>query len=370
MFDIRVYKARLESLRSKMRECSLDAMLLTKEANQRYFEGYTGSDCYVLITHESNYIFADSRYTEQAANECATAQVVPHRDAYPSYFEGIAARCREHAVKRLGFESTSLSYDPYSKIKGALKGVDFIAVESMGESVRTVKSIEEISNIERACAIADSALEKFLPSLVPGISELQAARELEYWMAKEGSENISFPSIVAFGARTSLPHAIPHKDVLLKVGDLVLIDYGACFEGYHSDTTRTFVCGKATAEQKERYAAVLEAHKRGVARLIPGNVGSSPHEAAQCAMAEGGYPKGEGGFMHGIGHGVGLEIHEPPFMRGDCSAVIEQNNVMTIEPGLYIAGWGGIRIEDTLHVTGEGPRSLMHFPKEDLIELL
>ena len=352
-----------------MRACHLDAMLLTKDANQRYFEGYTGSDCYVLVTHEHNYIFADSRYTEQAEKECATAKVVPHRDAFPSYFDGIATHCMAHAVRRLGFESLSLNYDQYSKINGALKDIDFAAMESMGESVRTVKSAEEISNIERACDIADKALQKWLPSLVPGISELEAARELEYWMSKEGSENVSFPSIVAFGARTSLPHAIPQKDVFLQVGDLILIDYGACCEGYHSDTTRTFVCGKATAEQKERYAVVLEAHKRGVARLTAGNAGAIPHEEAQSVMAEAGYPKGQGGFMHGLGHGVGLEIHELPFMRGDCTAVFEEGNVMTVEPGLYIAGWGGIRIEDTVLVTSGSPRSLVHFPKDHLIEL-
>ena len=369
MFSMKVHIARVEALKARMRESGLDAMLFTKDANQRYFEGYTGSDCYLLITEEKNYIFADSRYTEQAADECATAKVVPHRDSFPSYFEGIAALCKEHGVRRLGFESASLTYDQYSKVNGALRNIDFIAAESMGESVRMVKSAEEISKIERACDIADRALERLLPSLVPGVSELEAARELEYWMAKEGSENISFPTIIAFGARTSLPHAIPQRDVFLKKGNLILIDYGACFGGYHSDTTRTFVCGEATAEQRERYAVVLEAHKRGAALLLAGNKGSVPHEAALSVMEEAGYPKGKGGFMHGLGHGVGLEIHELPFMRGDCATVFEPGHVITVEPGLYIEGWGGIRIEDTVHVTEGSPRSLIHFPKDHLIEL-
>lgn len=369
MFSMKAHIARVDALKARMREVGVDAMLFTKDANQRYFEGYTGSDCYLLITEEKNYIFADSRYTEQAAEECATAKVVPHRDFSPSYFEGIASRCREHGVKRLGFEPTAISYEQFSMINGELKGVDFVSTEWIGESVRMVKSTEEISKIARACDIADRALERFLPSLVPGISELAAARELEYIMAKEGAENISFPTIIAFGARTSLPHAIPQADVFLKNGNLVLIDYGACFDGYHSDTTRTFVCGEATAEQKERYALVLQAHKSGAALLVPGNVGSAPYEAALSVMEEGGYPKGKGGFMHGLGHGVGLEIHELPSVKGECTTVFEPGHVLTVEPGLYLEGWGGIRIEDTVQVTEGSPRSLVHFPKENLIEL-
>lgn len=215
-----------------------------------------------------------------------------------------------------------------------------------------------------ACQIADRALKDLLPCIKPGVSELELATELEYLMKTGGAEGTGFESMVLFGARSSQPHAIPQGDVRLAPGDFILIDYGACKGGYRSDTTRTFICGKASEEQRYAYEAVLRAQRASLEKAVPRANGRELNQIALDIIRDADLP----GFDYGIGHGVGLEIHEEPFMRQNTDVLLEPGMILTIEPGTYKPGWGGIRIEDTLLITEDGHRVLTNFPKE-LMEL-
>ena len=356
-------------LRERLKTDKLDAFLISKGVNQRYFEGFSGSSGFLLVTESSNYLFTDSRYTEQAEKECQSAQVVPCFGECPSLAKGIASVCSALGVKTLGFESDALFYSQYQEISHALHSVKLVPTKEIGETLRLVKTEQEIQNIEQACRIADRALEKLLPKIVPGISERVLASELESLMVQEGGEGPSFETIVAFGTHSSLPHAKPRADAYLQKGDLILIDYGCLYNGYHSDSTRTFVCGSATREQKGRYALVLEAHRQAVVSLVPGIRVDSAQYAALAALGSEGYVEGSGAYQHALGHGVGLDIHELPVIRAGASTLLQEGHVLTIEPGLYLPGWGGIRIEDTLVITETGARSLVRFPKDRLLEV-
>ena len=345
---------------------NLDALLITRDANQRYLEGYTGSECYLLASRDGRWLIADSRYSEQAGQECGTARVVPHRDPFPPYAEVIASLAKEHGLHTVGFEKATLTYAQYEAIVAELAPLaSFIPTEGIVEGLRRIKREDEIGKIRRACAIADRALEALLPGIREGISELELARELERHLVHEGAEGTAFSTIAAFGARASQPHAVPSPEVRLKRGDFILLDYGALHGGYRSDTTRTFVLGAADDRQKAAYAAVLDSQLKGVEASRAGVSAREPDRVSREHLRALGYPE----FGYGVGHGVGLEIHELPFMSRKCEDTLAAGMVVTVEPGVYLPGWGGIRIEDTVLVTASGPECLTRFPKDTLIEI-
>ena len=351
-----------------LQDARLDALLVSRDANQRYLEGYTGSDCYLLASAKGRWLIADSRYTEQAAQECRTAEVVQHRDPFPPYAEVIASLVRKHGLRRIGFEKTALSFAQYEAILGEVsrvEGADFLPTDGIVERLRAVKRPDEQALIRAACAIADNALEATLGIIREGMSELELARELESQMTRAGAEAPAFNTIAAFGARASQPHAVPGQEIRLKRGDLVLLDFGARYKGYRSDTTRTFVFGLANDQQKAAYAATLASQLKGIAAVRPGAGGRQPDAAARESLVADGYPE----FGYGVGHGVGLEVHELPFMGRKCDLTLEAGMVLTVEPGVYLPGWGGIRIEDTVLVGEAGPECLTRFPKDTLIEI-
>lgn len=356
---------RVERLRTLMAERNIGGLLITKDENQRYLEGFKGSECYLLVTQRSVSLIADSRYTESAGNECRSADIVPHSTPHPPYNEAISALCAGEGIVRLGFEEDCVSYSQYRVLAESLSSVKTELVPSGGlcEEIRAVKDERETEFIRRACSIADGALEKMLPSVKEGVSESELVAELEYLMTRGGADGPSFPTMVLFGAKSASPHAVPSHDAKLRTGDLILIDFGAKYEGYCSDTTRTFVFGKASSVQKARYDRVLTSQKAGVAAVRAG-VRAAEVDAVSRGMLE-----GEGCFKYALGHGVGLEIHELPMLRGSSDTVLKSGMVLTVEPGLYIPGRGGIRIEDTVLVTDGGREILTRFPKESLIEL-
>ncbi|HNX31265.1 MAG TPA: Xaa-Pro peptidase family protein [Holophaga sp.] len=355
-----------ERLDSALAAAGLDALLVTRDANQRYLEGYTGSECYLLAGRSGRWLIADSRYTEQAGQECRTAKVVQHRDPFPPYGEVVAALAREHGLKAIGFEKATLTYAQYEAISAGLgQGASFVPTEGIVERLRTVKGPEEIARIRKACAIADQALEAALKVVQEGMSEAEFSRELEHCLVQAGADGVAFPTIAAFGAHASQPHAVPGTETRLRRGDFILVDYGALHQGYRSDTTRTFILGKADARQREAYAAVLESQLRGIAATRPGASGREPDAASREYVRGCGFPE----FGYGVGHGVGLEIHELPFMSRKCEDTLVPGTVVTVEPGVYLPGWGGIRIEDTVLVTEDGRECLTRFPKDRLIEL-
>ncbi len=353
-------------LESALCTANLDALLITRDANQRYLEGYTGSECYLLAARSGRWLIADPRYAEQAGQECRTATVVPHRDPHPPYAEVIATLAREQGLKAVGFEKAVLNYGQYEAITAALGQVaSFLPTENIVEQLRRVKSPDEIGLIRAASALADRALEAALASVREGMSEAELARELEHCLVQAGADGVAFPTIAAFGARSSQPHAVPSPEVHLQRGDFILIDYGALHHGYRSDTTRTFVLGRADARQQEVYAAVLDSQLKGIAAVRPGVCGREPDAASREYLRALGFPE----FGYGVGHGVGLEIHELPFLSKKCEDTLEPGLVVTVEPGVYLPGWGGIRIEDTVLVTASGSECLTRFPKDRLLEL-
>ncbi|MDR0649212.1 MAG: Xaa-Pro peptidase family protein [Synergistaceae bacterium] len=340
----------------------LDALFVTSQANQRYLEGFTGADCFMLATREGNYLIADSRYTEMAESECRSAAVVPHRAPNPPVQHVVSRLARDNGLRRIGFERGKLIWGLYDDIAKALEdaGAELVPVSSLVERVRAKKTADEAEMIEAACAIADRALEDVLPVVKAGISELDLKIELDYRMRTGGAEDTAFDTMVLFGARGSQPHANSRRDVPLKAGDFILIDFGALRDGYRSDTTRTFVFGRASDEQRRAYMTVLESQTASLEKVAPGSNGRDINDLALGIIRGAGLPA----FEYGIGHGVGLEIHEEPFMRQNTDVILEAGMVVTIEPGSYKPGWGGIRIEDTVLVTPDGHRVLSRFPKE------
>ncbi|HWR11886.1 MAG TPA: Xaa-Pro peptidase family protein [Rectinemataceae bacterium] len=355
-------------LRAAMAEAGLDALLVTRDANQRFVEGYTGSECYLLVSKNENWLIADSRYTEQASDECASAKVVRHRDPFPPYDEVIASLAAGAGLRRIGFERSLLSYAQYDAIGtelGKKGGIEFIPTENIVEKLRMVKNSEEISFLRRACTITDLSLERAVANLREGMSEVELTRELEARIVELGGDGPGSSTIVAFGARPSLPHAVPLAGSKLKKGDFILIDFGVSIEGYRSDMTRTVVFGRASLEQKKVYAAVLESQMKSVEAMVAGASGKTPDAVARESVRASGYPE----FGYGVGHGVGLEIHEMPFMSRRCAETLENGMVITCEPGIYIPGWGGVRVEDTVLIRDGNPECLTRFPKDKLLEI-
>ncbi|MDR1966555.1 MAG: Xaa-Pro peptidase family protein [Synergistaceae bacterium] len=357
---------RMKKLAALLEEAALDALILKKMENQRYIEGFTGGDCYMVASGGGNFLVADSRYTEIGSRECRTAEVRPHRHPHPPFGEVIAMIAKERGFSRVGFEREFLTWGEHEDIERALcgAGAELVPTSSLVERIRAVKDDCEIASTRAACKIADDALRETLPVIKQGVSELDVKTELDYKLMKLGADGPSFDNMVLFGARTSQPHANSRRDAILKKGDFILIDYGAMKDGYRSDTTRTFVFGAASPEQRRAYAAVSRAQAESQAMVAEGADGREINERALSIIKGAGLP----GFEYGIGHGVGLEIHEEPFMRQKKSAILQKGNIVTVEPGTYRPGWGGIRIEDTVAVSRGGNEALTLFPKE-LIEL-
>lgn len=357
-----------DRLASRLAGQGLDALIVSRDANQRYLEGYTGSECYLLSSGKKSWLVADSRYTEQAAKECSRAAVVQHRSPCPPYDEVIARLASEAGLKRLGFEKDHLTFAQYETLSGTAAktgAYDLVPTEGLVEELRLAKSEEEIAKLKKACAIADAALEALIPRIREGMSELSLARELEGLMVECGAEGPSFETIAAFGARSSMPHAVPSAQVRLRKGDFILLDFGALYGGYHSDITRTLVFGQASARQKAIYAATLSAQLAGLEAMVPGAGGKAIDEKVRGVIAKAGLPE----YSHGLGHGVGLEIHERPFMGRNCKEDLAASMVVTCEPGIYIPDEGGVRIEDSVLVAAGGPEALTKFPKDRLIEV-
>lgn len=355
---------RVNSLIGILKEKNLDGIFLQKDANIRYLSGFTNSDSYLLLDSNNKAIITDSRYTEQAQNECPDFQVVRWRNPYPSLTETVLDLCRKWGIKRLGFEAAVINFDLYSRVKDALEGVELIPTIGLVEEIRKIKDTDEISLIKRACEISDKSFEELLGYIKPGVSEKDIEREFQYIMKKNGADEKAFDIIGISGVKTSLPHGIP-SDKLIEMGDFITLDFGAQVQGYKCDMTRTICIGKASDEQKRIYSIVEESQKRGLEAISSGILGKLVDKASRDVIEEAGYGQY---FGTGLGHGVGLEIHELPFMSTSCEEDLTVGNVLTVEPGIYIPSWGGVRIEDLVLVKENGYEVLTHTTKK-LIEL-
>lgn len=354
-------QARLARLRAALEEKGLDAVLIAKPHNRAYLSGFTGSAGLLLISGDRAALITDFRYVEQAAAQAPDFEVVRVQSTNQA---ALARLVDEWGLKRLGFEGDFLTVDEHQDYQQAVAGCQWTSVSGLVEELRMIKDESEIECMRKAAAIADEAFAQILPLIRPGVLERDLATELEYRMKKLGAEGVAFETIVASGVRSSLPHGTA-SDKPLETGDLVTFDFGAVYQGYCSDMTRTVMVGEPTDKQREIYGIVLEAQKRGVAACRPGITGKELDEVCRAYIAEKGYGDY---FGHGTGHGVGRFIHEGPRINqrgGDV--VLQPGMVVTVEPGIYLPGWGGVRIEDMLLVTDSGAESFTHSPKELLI---
>ncbi len=339
---------------------NLDALLFTNLTNIRYLCGFSGSEGALLLTRMDGWFLCDSRYTTQAAIEVQDARI----REFSAKYEDICALINEQGIRRIGFESSHTVVSDFRRLTERLPYCDLVGIGPSLDAIRSCKDQSECERLTAVAALASDSLQSALGKLRPGISESEFAMVLEFEMRTRGAESRAFDFIVASGVRGALPHGRA-SDKLLCSGELVTIDFGAVKDGYHSDETVTIALGQPDTRAREIHAIVKEAHDRAIAAVRPGVACRDLDEIARSYIRENGF--GEY-FGHGLGHGVGLEIHEKPVVSPRSDAVVEEGMVFTVEPGIYVPGYGGVRIEDTVLVTSDGCRLLTQAPK-DLIEL-
>lgn len=349
----------LTNLRAKMQEWQVDGVIISQPENRHYLSGFTGSSGLYVVSNTESCLFTDFRYMEQASLQVKQGQVKQHGS---DMFESACQWLQEQGVVMPALEGDHITIRQYAKLQQYWPKASWRAVNT--NDLRMEKDEEELTQIREAVRIADEAFAHVIAWLKPGATELDLAVELEYWMRKLGSEKPAFDTIALSGARTSLPHGKPSKKVIEK-GDLVLLDFGAVYNGYHSDMTRTFCAGPCSDELKKIYHIVQKAQLLGLNTVKSGRTGVEIDQQVRRFIAEAGY--GEC-FGHGLGHGVGLAIHEEPRLSPTGLATLTPNMVVSVEPGIYVPGLGGVRIEDLVVVTTEGCSILTSSSKE-LIEL-
>ncbi|HUO41003.1 MAG TPA: aminopeptidase P family protein [Mycobacterium sp.] len=358
------HSQRRADLRDRLGAAGLDAMLVTDLVNVRYLSGFSGSNAALLVFADDDartVLATDGRYRLQAARQAPDLTVVIER-ACGRHLAGLAAA---GGVGRLGFESHVVTVDGYDELARAAGSVQLVRASGLVEGLREVKDAGEVALLRLACEAADAALAGLVGrgGLRAGRTERQVSRDLESLMLDHGADGISFETIVATGANSAVPHHRP-TEAMLATGDFVKIDFGAVVAGYHSDMTRTFVLGRAADWQREIYELVALAQRRGREALTPGVACSEVDAAARKVIADAGYGDC---FTHGLGHGVGLQIHEAPAIGATSAGTLLAGSAVTVEPGVYLPDRGGVRIEDTLVVGGDPTRTpelLTRFPKE------
>jgi Xaa-Pro aminopeptidase len=336
----------------------VDAALVTHRVNVRYLTGFTGSNGQLLATREGGVFFTDSRYDEQSRREVPDLRrVIYARKLAPALDEAV----RVEGATRVGFEATGLSYRSWRELDDL--GWDLVPLGEEVERLRWAKDPEELALIERAQEITDGAFERVIGKLAGGVTERQVAFELDAAMRELGAERVGFDTIVAFGENAAEPHHGP-SDRPLGRGDVVKMDFGCVVEGYHSDMTRTVAFGEPPPELLEVHDLVRRAQLAGIEAVRAGTTGGDADEAARRVVRDAG--RGER-FGHSLGHGVGLEIHEGPGLRQGSEDVLPEGSVVTVEPGVYLPGLGGVRIEDMVLVEADGGRPLPRTARDLLV---
>lgn len=343
----------------------IEAVLLTSPANMRYVAGFTGEG-YVYLSRQKKMVVTDSRYTIAAREQCPDYDV--QEWGREGYYAPLLFCLQQEAVDRLGIEDEVLTLSTYQKLRQQMKKADLLSLSlvELGQQVsdlRQVKTSAEMEKLRQAEAIGDRAFQKVLDRLEVGMTEKQVAAWLEFYMKEEGAEGFSFDTIAASGLHSAMPHAVP-TDKRLENGDFLTMDFGCLYQGYCSDMTRTVVMGRANAKQREVYETVLRAQETALQGIRPGMTGREIDSLAREVITKAGYGKC---FGHSLGHSVGLEIHERPNFSPKEETVIRPGMVITVEPGIYIEGFGGVRIEDVVILTENGCENITHSPK-NLIE--
>ena len=354
--------ARAERLRSGFGAAQCDALLVTNLTNIRYLTGFTGSAALLLVAPDGLVFVTDGRYRDQAAGELAAAGVEADihigrtTDAQRELLVKAAA-----GLARLGLEAEAVTWAQQRRFDADwFEAAELVATTGLVEDLRELKDAGEVARIEAACTIADAALAAVRHRLGEEATEAEVALDLEWEMRRRGADGPSFETIVASGPNGAQPH---HRagDRRIREGDLVVIDFGALVDGYHSDMTRTLAVGALDGTQQRMFEVVRESQAAGVAAVRAGVEAQAVHEVCRAVIRDAGWDEA---FLHGTGHGVGLDIHEPPRISVTAAGSLADGHVVTVEPGVYLPAHGGVRIEDTLVVTAEGCRPLTLAPKE------
>ena len=343
-------------------DCPFDGCLIISPENRRYFTSFESSDGYLLISKQRAVFITDSRYVEAAGKKITDSEVL----LQSADILQIQNLFEEMGVKKVGIEASRTTVSTLDMLKNKLSSLEFISDDKLDtyiSSLRSVKSYAEVECIKAAQRIAEKALEHTLGFIKEGVTEKDVQLELDFYMPRNGAEALSFETIAVAGTKTSMPHGVP-SDNIVKNGDFITMDFGAVVNGYHSDMTRTVALGYVSDEQKKVYETVLKAQNAAMNVIKDGVKCSDADKAARDVIKNAGY--GEY-FGHGLGHGVGVEIHEHPSLSPRSDSTLHAGNIVTDEPGIYIPGSFGVRIEDMLLVTENGNTNLTLAPKELII---
>ena len=349
------FPERIRRARQALLTGELEALLFLDLKNVRYLTGFTGSDGAFLLTADASLLLVDGRYTTQAGLEAVGIRVVQYREK----LEGIAEIMTGERIKAVGFEAAALSFEGYGKLKEKIPLPGLHPLTGDMVNIRAIKDEGEIALLRAAAATASRTLTDLQEFIKPGLREADVALELEYRMRQNGAAGAAFPTIVAAGMNSALPHATPGARIL-SAGDALVIDYGAVIEGYHSDETCTFVLAQASARFQEVYEIVKTAHDRALEAVKAGVSCAEIDSVARACIESAGLGRF---FSHGTGHGVGLDVHESPRIAPSVQTILATGMVVTIEPGVYLPGQWGIRIEDTVLVRERDCEVLSKIPK-------
>ncbi len=332
---------RLKKLREQLSERGLDGAIITGRPNTLYLSGFSGSTSFFLVGLDKAWLVVDFRYTIQAKEQAFDGvEVIEHGESFYSTLNELIA---SHKLERMGFEGHQLTFSEYERLKAKLPAVkSFVSLEDAVDRLRIIKDAQEIEKIQQAVLLGDQVFSHLLKFIKPGMKENEIATEMEYIMKKLGAQGPSFDTIVAGGTRSAMCHASP-TDYVIQNGDAIVLDFGVIYQHYHSDMTRTIFVGEPSNELKKIYGIVRKAQEAALECLASGVRGFDADKVARDIITEAGYGQH---FGHGLGHGVGLLIHEDPRLSFKSEDTLLDGMVFTVEPGIYVEGLGGVRIED------------------------
>ncbi len=353
------FMTRLKNAGKKIEQAGIDAFLVSSRENYIYLSGFTGTSANLLITSDRAYLLTDFRYTRQAGIQSPHFEIVETKDMNMT----LGSLIKANNIKRLGFEASEMTYKRYSAMKEKFSETMLVPCDDLIEGLRVIKDEMELDLIKKAVEIADNAFTHILGFIKPGISEKDVAFELEYFVRKNGGTKMSFETIVASGVRSCMPHGVASDKIIME-NDVVTLDFGAVYNGYCSDMTRTIFVKNASDEMLKIYDIVLKAQKKAASGAFKGMTGIQIDNIAREIISSAGYADN---FGHGLGHGVGLNIHEEPRLSLTGNTVMENNMVVSIEPGIYINDFGGVRIEDLIIIKDNDPVILTRSTKDVVI---
>lgn len=345
---------RLENLRKEMAKEEIEAVFIDKKEDVTYLSGFLGDDAFLVLTNEHSYIVTDFRYIEQAKKEAKGYEIIKsEKDIWDKIKK----------VRKIGIQDENITYARYKKYKTKLDKAEFCSIEGILKRLRIKKTKKEIDNIKMAAQIADKAFTHILKYIKEGVREKDVALELEYFMKKNKASGVSFETIVASGVRSCMPHGVA-SDKIIEYGDTVTLDYGALYNSYCSDMTRTVFVGEPNRKILDIYDVVKKAQLEGIKKSKRGIFVSDVDKISRDIIADYGYGNY---FGHALGHGVGMEVHEEPRVSGKSEIKLEDGMVITIEPGVYVPGLGGVRIEDMIVIKDDNPEILTKSSKDVFI---